>query len=232
MEGSHTPGTPDPTRLRVSDADRHRTAEVLREAAGEGRLDLDELSERLEAAYAAKVYADLVPLVSDLPATPGAAPGLPTPVAHASTPAPAPAPGGPPVAGRRHDTSIAIMSGCDRKGVWEVGPSHAAYALMGGIVIDLRQAVFTSREVVITCAAFWAGIDVIVDERTQVVLEGIGIMGAFEQGRDKVEARIDADSPVVRVKGVAIMAGVTVIRKGPDKPRRGLRRGPDRPQLP
>ena len=55
--------------IRISDADRHRVAEVLREAAGEGRLDLDELDQRLEAAYAAKTYADLVPLTADLPVT-------------------------------------------------------------------------------------------------------------------------------------------------------------------
>jgi hypothetical protein len=41
-------------RLRISDDDRHRVAEVLRTAAGEGRIDLDELDERLEATYAAK----------------------------------------------------------------------------------------------------------------------------------------------------------------------------------
>jgi hypothetical protein len=40
-------------------------------------------------------------------------------------------------------------------------------------------------------------------------------MGAFDQGRDKVEAQITADSPVVRVKGIALMAGVTVTRKNP-----------------
>ena len=62
----------DPRDLRISDADRHRVAEVLREAAGEGRLDLDELDERLEATYAAKTYGDLVPITVDLPGTPAA----------------------------------------------------------------------------------------------------------------------------------------------------------------
>ena len=63
--GQYSPG--DPAQLRVSDDDRHKVAEILREAAGEGRLDLDELDERLEAAYAAKTYADLVPITLDLP---------------------------------------------------------------------------------------------------------------------------------------------------------------------
>ena len=55
---------PDPAQLRISDADRHQVAEILREAAGEGRIDLDELDERLEATYAAKTYADLVPITA------------------------------------------------------------------------------------------------------------------------------------------------------------------------
>jgi Domain of unknown function (DUF1707)/2TM domain len=53
--------------LRVSDADRERTAARLRDAAGEGRLDVAELDERLERAYAARTRADLDGLTDDLP---------------------------------------------------------------------------------------------------------------------------------------------------------------------
>ena len=52
---------------RASDADRDVTAERLRAAHGEGRLDTAELEERLERCYAAKTYADLEALVADLP---------------------------------------------------------------------------------------------------------------------------------------------------------------------
>jgi len=51
----------------VSDADRERVAERLRQAAGEGRLAPEELEERLEAALSARTEADLAPLVADLP---------------------------------------------------------------------------------------------------------------------------------------------------------------------
>ena len=47
---------------------------MLRDAAGEGRLTLAELDERLDAVYAAKTYADLEPLTRDLPAPGTAAP--------------------------------------------------------------------------------------------------------------------------------------------------------------
>ncbi len=196
----------DPEQLRISDADRHRVAEVLREAAGEGRLDLEELDERLEAAYAAKVYADLVPILADLP-------GLP-PAGRCRRAAAGGAVErldgtGPPVRLERRDHGRARPARAS--GRW--APSTRAFAMWAGIDIDLRQAVFTERETVIYANAIWAGIDVDVNAHTNVIVEGVGIMGAFDQARDKVEAQIGPDSPTVRVKGVALMAGVTVKRR-------------------
>jgi len=190
--------------MRVSDEDRHKVADILREAAGEGRIDIEELDERLESTYAAKTYGDLVPITADLP--------VPRP-SGAPQPQPRPQPAQSSVPATRHDSSISIMGGVSRKGVWEVGPTHTAFAMMAGIDIDLREARFTSRETVIHANAFWAGIDIIVNEHTNVIVEGVGIMGAFDQGRDKVAPNIGPDSPTVRVKGIALMSGVTVQRR-------------------
>ncbi|SDD48847.1 DUF1707 SHOCT-like domain-containing protein [Nocardioides lianchengensis] len=211
----------EPHQQRISDDDRHRTAEFLRQAAGEGRIDLEELDERLEAAYAAKVYGDLVPLVVDLP---GAEAPLPTGLVPAPRPGQLPAPTGAP----RYGTSIAVMSGTDRKGVWEVPPIHTAFTMMGGVDIDLREAVFTTPEVVITANAVMGAVDVIVNAWTRVTVEGVGIMGTFEEGRAKVDPEIGPASPHVRVRGVALMGAVTVVRKPmPGEKRKRLRRASD-----
>lgn len=53
--------------LRASDSDRDRVAERLREATAEGRLRTDELEDRLGAAFSARTYGELDPLVADLP---------------------------------------------------------------------------------------------------------------------------------------------------------------------
>jgi len=58
---------PEPHDLRTSDAEREAVVETLREHAAAGRLDADELEQRLGAAYGAQLRADLVPLVADLP---------------------------------------------------------------------------------------------------------------------------------------------------------------------
>lgn len=53
--------------MRAADADREATADRLRAALGEGRLDLHEYDERVQRAYAARTYAELDTLLTDLP---------------------------------------------------------------------------------------------------------------------------------------------------------------------
>jgi Domain of unknown function (DUF1707) len=57
--------------IRASHEDRDRVVELLRVAGGDGRLDADELDERVGAALAARTYGELAALVADLPAAPG-----------------------------------------------------------------------------------------------------------------------------------------------------------------
>lgn len=54
-------------QLRAADSDRERAAAELREHYAAGRIDANELSERLEAAYAATTLAQLEHLRADLP---------------------------------------------------------------------------------------------------------------------------------------------------------------------
>lgn len=61
---------PIPPALRASDEDRERLVDELNEHAVAGRLDTDELEDRLQAAYAARTTAELDALRRDLPVTP------------------------------------------------------------------------------------------------------------------------------------------------------------------
>jgi hypothetical protein len=202
--------TPDPARLRISDHDRHQVAEVLREAAGEGRIDLQELDQRLEATYSARTYADLVPITLDLPTaaathlTTRAAAARPTPV----------------VPGPAEERHLALLSGFERKGVWVVPQHLTVSAFLGGADLDLRQAQFAAREVTITVHAILGGVDIKVNPHTHVVLEGTGILGGYSGPSDATPAELDESSPVVRIRGFAIMGGVSVSRKrAPGDPR-------------
>ena len=193
-------GDVEPHQMRISDADRHRVQEILRQAAGEGRLDLEELDERLEASFKAKTYGELVPLTADIL---GPSQDL-TPAMRAQPPT---------LPGRESGRAFTIMGGIDRKGVWAVPREFSAFALMGSIHLDLRQAQFPGQEVILSLNVIMGGADVVVNRSTHVIVDGLGIMGAFEAPRGDATLQLDAGSPVVRVKGVALMGGVTVRRR-------------------
>ena len=61
---------PRPTPILVSDAERERSVALLRDAVGEGRLTLEEFSERAGLAQAARTDQELARLTSDLPNNP------------------------------------------------------------------------------------------------------------------------------------------------------------------
>jgi hypothetical protein len=115
------PGELARSGMRASHEDRDRTVEMLRVAAGDGRLTADELEERLEAALTAKTYGELATLVADLPA--------------GSHPAPVPA------ATAKELVKIDCHSGqAKRDGRWVVPRRIEATVNSGHIVLDFTQA--------------------------------------------------------------------------------------------
>lgn len=57
----------DLSRIRISNADRSEVIDRLQRATAEGRLDIDELDDRISAALAARTWSEIDPLVEDLP---------------------------------------------------------------------------------------------------------------------------------------------------------------------
>lgn len=180
-------------------------ADILRDAAAEGRLSLEELEERLEGVYAAKTYAELEPYTADLPESAGTTSAAPVSRTTDSRV------GGSPTA----SVSLAIMSGSTRKGAWVVPPAYTAVAFWGGILLDLREARFASSEVVIRAFAVMGGIEIVVPDDVDVVVSGVGIMGGFEDSSEDGEGT--GHGPLVRVTGLAFWGGVEVKRKPRDK---------------
>jgi hypothetical protein len=203
-----------PGEQRASDSDRDQVAAILREAAGDGRLTLDELDERLSAVYAAKTYAELQPITRDLPtgATPAPTPAQPPAAAGAYTF------GGEPTS----KAGVAIMGGFSRKGRWGVPRRFTAVAFWGGGEIDLREARFTEREVTISAWAIMGGVAITVPKDAEVIVNGIGIMGGFDHSAGG-QAAGAAGAPRIVVNGLAFWGGVAVERKPTKAERRRLR---------
>ncbi len=177
---------------RVSDTERDEVVALLREHVVEGRLTLDEFSERIGRALQAVTRADLDAVLKDLPG--------------ARLPEPAPDAAATPRESRRWH--VAVMSGHSTRGRWRIGQKTHAVAVMGGCDLDLRRAEIDGPEVNITAVAFWGGINVIVPEGFDVELRGFSFMGGRSIRLRDVP--IVPGSPRIVVRGFAVMGGIDV----------------------
>jgi hypothetical protein len=195
--------------MRASDSDRDRVADQLREAVAEGRLTAEEHAERLDALYQAKTYAELAPIVHDLPVTGGvgAPEGSPAastgPVVRDDLP--------PPHAGAPN--IVAVFSGAERTGRWLVEPQTNVVAVFGGVELDLRQAVLSRHEVTINIVAIMGGVNLTVPPGVRVANSIAAILGGTSL---PPEDTVDPDAPVIRLTGFALFGGVSVQRRAAD----------------
>jgi hypothetical protein len=173
--------------VRVSDAERDRVALALRDHLVAGRLTLEELSERVDAAYTARTVSDLDAALADLPAD---APTRP--------------------ARRPVRWIVAVMSGAHRRGRIRIGERTTVVAVMGGAHIDLRGAELDAAEVELTCVALMGGIDIVVPEGLDVEVTGLALMGGNEV---RTTSAPRPGAPVVRIRAYALMGGINVREK-------------------
>ncbi len=178
--------------VRASDAERNLVAERLGTACGEGRLTLTEFSDRVGEAYAARTRAELDRLVTDLPA---------------ATERPIGA-----VAGGVEATRWEVhpLGGVHRTGRWRVPPRGVFVTLLGGMHLDLRDAVLDAREVSLTVAVLLGGVRIIVPPGVQVDVDGFTLLGGRRVEVDQSPPRAGSNAPRLRIRTVAVLGGVHV----------------------
>lgn len=202
---------------------RARLVQRLGDHFAHDELTLDELEQRLARAYRAERPEELARLVADLPEpAPARIERVATSRAGRSPLSMAPKAPLPATAGalaidseRESQKSIvAAMSGVVRRGRWTVPRHIDAFALMGGIELDLREANLSPEVTGIRVVAIMGGVTVRVAPGTRVETDGLAIMGTFEDPVPHPDARYDG--PVVRITGFALMGGVetTIARAG------------------
>jgi hypothetical protein len=187
--------------LRASDADREQAAELLRRAAGEGRLTVDELDERLAEAFGARTRAELQELVVDV-VVGGADAGVPVGAPAASLPV-MPGEGGT-------KWLISIMTGHDRRGHWRVGPKVINFNFWGGSDIDLNDAVLSAQHTEIRIISIMGGADVYVPEGLNVEVSEFAFMGGNDVRLGR--GRPAPGGPIVHLRLFSLMGGTNVKR--------------------
>jgi hypothetical protein len=186
--------------LRASDSDRERAVEVLRHANSDGQLTVDELEDRVSAAYAARTRRELEQLTADV------------------SPAPAP---GDDVSGRDSGLAvkdgpggtrwlIAVMGGHERKGWWRLAPRCTVVSFMGGNDVDLNDAELSERVTELNVYSIMGGSEIRVPHGVHVQVSNFAFMGGHEVKLGDEVAPPGA--PAIQIRLVSIMGGSTVIR--------------------
>lgn len=179
--------------VRASDAERDEVAAVLSEALAQGRLTSAELAERIDAAYAAKTRAELVPLTADLPDD-----------LHG-------APSGPIAAVERQELS-ATFSKVIRSGRWVAGRHTEARARFGALIVDMADAVLPGREITLDVTTFCGKAIITIPENAQVVDEGGALFGKRSVTGATPEG--GQDGPIIRITGKSTFGKIVVYRRG------------------
>jgi Domain of unknown function (DUF1707)/Cell wall-active antibiotics response 4TMS YvqF len=182
---------PGPRDLRASDADRERVIALLNEAAGDGRLTLGEHSERVEHAYTARTLGELAPLTADL-ALPSA-----QPIRLDSR---------RPVAG--------IFGRERRDGRWVVPERLMVTAVLGEVVLDLRQALLQSHRTTIVATLFGGTVQLIVPDGITVEVTGTAVLSrqSAEPGLRQANLPGQPEMPVIEVRAMSVGGRVKIVR--------------------
>ena len=171
--------------LRASHADRDRVVELLRVAAGDGRLTPDELDERLEVALNARTHRELASLTVDLPAVGSVRPGQPVPAV-------------------KDLIRIDCGSGsAQRDGPWLVPRRIEVRVLSGSVVLDFTEAVITMPRLTIDAQVNMGSLKLVTKPGIVVDIDEV----AVRSGTARVHAPWDPAVPVTLRVDVAGRVG-------------------------
>jgi Domain of unknown function (DUF1707)/Cell wall-active antibiotics response 4TMS YvqF len=181
--------------VRASDVERDAALQRLSAATGDGRLTLEEFSQRMDHATTAKTRAELDRLVADLPADPGAASNA--------------------VAGRgprRSSWHISPLGGLSVSGPWRMERSVIVVSLIGGADLDLSQAQLAAPEVTLTKVSLLGGVSIRVPPGIRVDVSGFSLIGGTS-----VTGGLEPGpgAPAVHVRAFSLLGGTRIYRGGP-----------------
>jgi len=183
---------------------REQVVERLMENFANDVIDLDEFERRIDIAQRSATAAQLEELVVDLPS-------------------------GSSVQMRQADASLeprqmvtvpahqvqergfvmACMGGTDRKGRWVPARRTNVVTFMGGVALDFREAMLGPGVTEVWTFSMWGGVDIVVPPGMAVEVDGFALMGGFDFDSNEPGTR-HADQPILRIRGMAVMGGVSV----------------------
>ena len=190
MSPDSKPAEPDGSLVRASDADRDRVVEALAGASAEGRLTLQEYSERSDAALVARTLGDLASLTADLPAS--SLPAVPSGDA-AAVP----------------EEITAVLGNESRKGPWVVPPRMNVRSVLGDCHLEMHKAIIGQHVTTIDATVRFGSVTIFVPDGIDVRMSGRAVLGAKSS---ELRGEPKPGAPVIVVRCNVFCGWVTVKR--------------------
>ena len=176
-----------PRDLRASDADRERVVALLAEAAGDGRITLEEHAHRVQRAYTARTLGDLAGLTDDL-ALPGAQP-------------------------LRLDNSRAVTAFFAterREGRWVVPDRLVVTAIGGQVVLDLREALLQGQRTLMYVSAMGGQVNLLVPSGVTVITRNLSASLPGARPDPNPEPLVPPGTPVIELHTLTVLGRIHV----------------------
>jgi hypothetical protein len=180
-----------------SERARERAIQVLSTHYTLDNIGVAEFERRVSAVYAARSVTGLELAIADLPSLRDSGGMLQPP--------------------RARGFIFNVLGGTERRGPWTPPPRLVVVVLMGGVVLDFRDAVFTSAVVDVSIVSLVASkTEILVPPTLRTEVSGVPIAGSFVHRGDS--AQHSDDDPLLRVGGVALLGSVEVkiLERGAD----------------
>ena len=187
-------GFPDP---RIADTDRDRVVAVLRMHCTEGRITLDEFSDRVGDVYNARTQSELDAVVRDLPV-----PWSPEAERSERTDREARPPRRP------MQWLVAVFSNSSKRGRFRLDDESTVLAAFGDCTLDLSEALIEGPNPLITAVAAFGNVTIVVPDGIEVQLQGVPLFGSTRC--DVGGSQPVPGSPVITVRAFAAFGDVRV----------------------
>lgn len=186
----------------ATEEDRTQVLFLLKVAARDGRITQDELAQRTAIAQQAQTFDDLIPITRDLMTGPWQRPSAGLQRVSSSVPA---------IAGEAPHWAVSVLGTTRRRGRWTVPPRINVVAVLGSTKLDFRDAVWSTPVCEIWVGASLGDVHITVPDGVEVQNQTFALLG------DAKTERVNAappGSPLIVVKGIALLGGVQVTGAG------------------
>ncbi len=214
-------GRPSPA-LSLEDAKEQAVA-TLSEYFAQDHLQLDQFEQMVDAVQRAETSAEIRAALEVLPGARSSVPASPA--------SQRPAPTSPEAAlsataaVRPSDQAVAVFGEAKREGAWTPAEDTKAIAVMGSVVLDLREARLATREISVFALSFFGSVEIVVPPGLDVECGVSAVFGGVEhKPPEPPQPPFGPERPCVRVRGISVFGSVEVHYRYPGESKREAKR--------